>query len=159
MGILQYLNSWGYLSWWSFGLIFILLEMFIPGTYLIWFGLSSFLMGILVSFYTFTPTQTGVLFALLSAVCAGFGWWVYAKIITKTQTKSYQYLNDLAGDKIGHVYNLTQDVTDGRSKAQVGDTVWLVQTQDGLKKGDKVKITGVKDGVILLAEKYTPKSE
>ena len=60
----------------------------------------------------------------------------------------------MAGNYIGKVYNLTEDVTDGRSKAKVGDTVWLVEINEPLKKGDKVKITGVDGGVVLRAEKF-----
>lgn len=48
---------------------------------------------------------------------------------------------------------LAKDVIDGRSKALIGDSVWIVECEDGLKKGDKVKITGVENGVILKAEK------
>jgi len=69
-----------------------------------------------------------------------------------------KYLNDMAGAHIGKVYNLSQDVVDGRAKAKVGDSFWLIQTEnDDLKKGDKVKVIGVEDGVILKVEKYEKK--
>lgn len=52
-----------------------------------------------------------------------------------------------------HEVALAEDVVDGRSKALIGDSVWIVECEDSLKKGDKVKITGVENGVILKAEK------
>ncbi len=60
----------------------------------------------------------------------------------------------MAGQHIGKTYLLAEDAADGRSKAIVGDTVWIVECEDGLKKGDRVKITGVENGVILKAVKY-----
>ena len=45
---MDFITEMGYLSWFSIGLIFILAEMFVPGTYLIWFGFSAFVMGVLI---------------------------------------------------------------------------------------------------------------
>ena len=67
-------------------------------------------------------------------------------------------LNDIAGSHIGKIYQLSQDIVDGRGKAKVGDSFWLVESKnENLKKGDKVKVTGVIDGVILEVEKYEKK--
>lgn len=152
---MEWITELNYLAWFSIGLILVLLEMFTPGTYLVWFGIASFVMGILVEFVTLTPIETGVIFALLSALFAGIGWWVYDRILHKTKVpEKYKYLNDMAGAHIGRVYNLSEDVVDGRSKAKIGDSFWIVEIEEPLKKGDKVKITDVKDGVILQAEGY-----
>lgn len=148
----------GYLGWFTLGLIFVILELFVPGTYLVWFGFSSFVMGIIVHFCVLTPTETGVIFALVSALFAGIGWYVYHKVMNKAKvTEEYKYLNDMAGTHIGKIYNLSEDAVDGRAKAKVGDTFWLVEINENLKKGDQVKITGVENGVILKAEKYESK--
>ncbi len=152
---MEWITELGYLSWFAIGVLFVLAEMFVPGTYLIWFGFSAFVMGILVSIFTFTATETLVWFALISAAFSGLGWYVYAKILNKTKVpEKYKYLNDMAGAHIGKVYNLSEDVVDGRSKAKVGDSFWLVEIDEPLKKGAKVKIKDVKDGVILIAEKF-----
>ena len=152
---MEFITNIGYLGWFSIGLLFVLAELFVPGTYLLWFGFSAFVMGVLVSFLTLSATETLVCFALISAAFSGIGWYVYAKVLNKTKVpEKYKYLNDMAGAHIGKVYNLSEDVTDGRSKAKVGDSFWLVEINEPLKKGAKVKITDVKDGVILIAEKY-----
>ncbi|MBO4293824.1 MAG: NfeD family protein [Alphaproteobacteria bacterium] len=152
---MEFITNIGYLGWFSIGLLFVLAELFVPGTYLLWFGFSAFVMGIIVSFLTLSATETLVCFALISAAFSGIGWYVYAKVLNKTKVpEKYKYLNDMAGAHIGKVYNLSEDVTDGRSKAKVGDSFWLVEINEPLKKGAKVKITDVKDGVILIAEKF-----
>ena len=155
---MEFVTEMGYLSWFAIGLVFVLAEMFIPGTYLIWFGFSAFVMGALVSVMTLTATETLVLFALISAAFSGIGWYVYAKVLKKTKVpEKYKYLNDMAGAHIGKIYNLSEDVVDGRAKAKVGDSFWLVEIDEPLKKGSKVKIKDVKDGVILVAERADKK--
>jgi membrane protein implicated in regulation of membrane protease activity len=152
---MEWITELGYLSWFAIGVLFVLAEMFVPGTYLIWFGFSAFVMGILVSIFTFTATETLVWFALISAAFSGIGWYAYTKVLNKTKVvEKYKYLNDMAGAHIGKIYNLSEDVVDGRSKAKIGDSFWLVEIDEPLKKGAKVKIKDVKDGVILIAEKF-----
>lgn len=151
---MNFITQMGYLGWFAIGVFLILAELFVPGTYLIWFGFSAFMMGIIVSFISLTVVETLVCFALISAVFAGFGWYAYAKILNKTKVpEKYKYLNDMAGAHIGKIYNLSEDVVDGRSKAKIGDSFWLVEIDEPLKKGAKIKIIDVKDGVILKAQK------
>ncbi len=144
-----------YMEWFSLGLALVLLEVFVPGVYLVWFGLSAFATGILTIYYDFGAIEQSVVFGIFSVVFAVAGWFVYAKVIKRsTGAEKYKYLNDMAGQHIGKTYLLAEDAADGRSKAIVGDTVWIVECEDGLKKGDRVKITGVENGVILKAVKY-----
>ena len=151
---MNFITQMGYLGWFAIGVFLILAELFVPGTYLIWFGFSAFMMGIIVSFISLTVVETLVCFALISAVFAGFGWYAYAKILNKTKVpEKYKYLNDMAGAHIGNIYKLSEDVVDGRSKAKIGDSFWLVEIDEPLKKGAKIKIIDVKDGVILKAQK------
>ncbi len=155
---MNFITQMGYLGWFAIGVFLILAELFVPGTYLIWFGFSAFMMGIIVSFISLTVVETLVCFALISAVFAGFGWYAYAKILNKTKVpEKYKYLNDMAGAHIGKIYNLSEDVVDGRSKAKIGDSFWLVEIDEPLKKGAKIKIIDVKDGVILKAQKASEK--
>ena len=147
-----------YIQWLSFGIILIVLEVFVPGTYLSWFGFSACVVGAVVFFTTLTLTKQLLLFSIISAVFAVFGLYVYRKIMQKIKPpKNAQNLNNMAAQYIGHNYKLVQEVVDGRSKVAVGDTVWIVECPDNLKKGDLVKITDVRDGVVLVAEKAKSK--
>ena len=85
MEFLEFVEQLGYLGWFTLGLALILLEMLIPGTYLLWFGLSAFVMGGIVSFVTLSGLEICVLFALISALFAAIGWYVYSKVIKKSQ--------------------------------------------------------------------------
>ncbi len=157
MELWNWITEIEYLGWFTIGLLFAIAEIYAPGTYLIWFGFASFTMGGLVSFIDFTPTETLIVFAILSAVYSALGWKFYGKILKKNSDKN-KNLNDMAASYVGKVYQLNQDVVDGRAKAKVGDSFWIVETEDDtLKQGDKVRVVGVQDGVILKVEKYEKK--
>ncbi len=142
-----------YLQWLSIGLVLVLLEFIVPGTYLVWFGFSAFVMAAVVSLIVLNLTEQVVVFSIISAVFAVVGLFVYRKVISKLNSlQKTPQLNDLSSRCVGHNFKLIQDTVDGRSKVAVGDGVWLVECQDGLKAGDMVKIISVKDGVVLVAE-------
>jgi membrane protein implicated in regulation of membrane protease activity len=142
------------IEWLIIGLAFVFFELFVPGVYLVWFGLSAFVVAALVSFFAWSlPTQL-VIFALVSAVFALIGWQVYKRVMNKKPVaEEYKHLNDFASAYIGKKYILDEDVVDGRSKVRVGDTVWVAETNDHLKKGATVTVTGVRGGVILKVKK------
>ena len=143
-----------YIQWLSLGLILVLLEFFVPGTYLIWFGFSAGVVGVAVIFGTFTLTEQLVIFSVVSAIFAVLGLYVYRKVMLMVKPpKDAPHLNDMAAQYVGRSFKLVQDVVDGRAKVAVGDTVWITECPDGLKSGDVVKITGVRDGVVLIADK------
>lgn len=139
-------------QWMSIGLALVLLEFVVPGTYLVWFGFSAFVTAAAVGLYVLSLTEQVVVFSLVSAVFAVIGLYVYRKIIQRMKVpKDTVHLNDAAAQYSGRSFMLVQDVVDGRSKVAIGDTVWLVECPDGLKAGEVVRITGVRDGVILIA--------
>ena len=55
MEYFNWITQMGYLTWFTIGLLFTVLEFVVPGVYLLWFGFASFTMGVLVNFITFTP--------------------------------------------------------------------------------------------------------
>lgn len=141
-----------YMEWFYLGLFLVLLELFIPGVYLVWFGLASFVTGVLSKYYEFSAIEISGIFIACSVLFTVCGWLFYSRFMNKSKVaEDYKYLNDAAGQHIGKIYTLSEDVIDGRSKAFVGDSVWLVQCDAKLKKGDKIKIVGVENGVILKA--------
>lgn len=143
-----------YIQWLSLGIALIVLEFFVPGTYLIWFGFSACVVGAAVFFATFTLTEQLLMFSVVSAIFAVCGLYVYRKIMQRIKApKSAQNLNNLAAQYVGRNFKLVQEVVDGRSKVAVGDTVWIVECPDDLKVGELVKIIDVRDGVVLVAEK------
>ena len=145
-----------YIEWGILGLFLVLMELFVSGVYLLWFGLAGIVMSV-ASYCGLLPASISmqvIAFSMLSCIFAGIGYKIYKKMETKfNATSAYKDLNDLASQYIGQVVTLTQDVVDGKSKVKAGDTVWLAYAEEGLKAGDKVVITGVEKGVIFVVSK------
>lgn len=143
----------GYIQWLFIGLAFVLLEFMVPGTYLIWFGFSAFVMSILANFYVLTVTQQVIVFSIVSAIFAVIGLFVYRKLLNMVKVPAdAKHLNDPTAQYIGRSFKLVQDAVDGRSKVAIGDSVWLVECRDGLKTGDTIVIEKVRDGLVLIAK-------
>ena len=146
-------TGFSFWSWLIFGLLLMVAELFVPGVFIVWIGLASFISGIIFCIFdNLSLSYQLLIFAGLSVVCVIVGWYVYGQVLTKSSRKDYKTLNNGAESFIGNEYSLLEDVFDGRSKAKVGDTVWLVQAPEGLKKGAKVVVESV-DGVILHVKK------
>ena len=139
--------------WLLVGLLLSLLELVVPGTYLIWFGFAAFAMSILVFIVPLNITAQLFWFALFSAVFAIIGLFAYRYIFKRTQTpKKYQNLNDSAQQLVGRKVTVAEEVADNQTKVKIGDTFWLAYTEKPLKKGDTAKVTGVKESLILIIE-------
>lgn len=139
--------------WLLVGLLLSLLELVVPGVYLIWFGFASFAMSLLVLTVTLDITAQLFWFALFSAVFAIVGLFAYRYIFKRTQTpKEYQNLNDSAKQMVGRKVTVTEDSEDNQTKVKIGDTFWLAYSEKPFKKGDTAKVIGVKDSLILIIE-------
>ena len=142
-----------YLEWSALGLILILFELFVPGVYLFWFGLAGLAVswGIYMMLIPDTVAMQLFAFSVFSCLTTFAGVYIYKKVESKFKgVKEYKNLNDLASQYVGQVATLTQDAVDGKSKVKVGDSVWLAMTNEDLKAGEKVLITGVEKGVIFI---------
>ena len=145
-----------YIEWGVLGLCLVLMELFTPGVYLVWFGLAGVSVSAALHFELIPATISWqlILFSVASCVFTGVGLFVYKKLEKNfLKTTTHQNLNDLAGSYVGQMATLMQDVVDGKTKVKVGDSVWLAQTDDDLKVGDTVLITGVIKGLIFIVTK------
>ena len=141
-------------NWVLAGLCLSLLELIVPGVFLIWFGLAAFLMSIVAYFAPLMPVTTQLIwFALFSAVFALCGFFCYRYIFKKIKEPAeYKNLNDTAEQLVGKLVTLAEDCVDNQTKVKVGDSFWLAYCEKQLKKGDRAKIVGVKDSLILIIE-------
>jgi membrane protein implicated in regulation of membrane protease activity len=141
-------------AWATIGLMLAIFELFVPGTYLIWFGFAAFVVSAYTWFTGVGITDQLIVFAIFSAIFAFLGLYAYKAVFQKVKSDDkYKDLNDPAKQYIGRVVTLVQNVDDNNTKVKIGDTVWLAYTEQNLKKGDKAKVTGVKDGVVLIVKK------
>lgn len=141
------------INWIIAGLALCVLELVVPGVYLIWFGLAALLMSGILCFVPLTLAAQLIWFAVLSAIFALIGLYVYDVIFKKTQTpKEYQNLNNPAEQQVGRTVTLAEDVVDNQTKVKIGDSFWLAYCEKTLHAGDTAKVIGVKDSLILIIE-------
>ncbi|MBR1825578.1 MAG: NfeD family protein [Alphaproteobacteria bacterium] len=140
-------------NWLILGLGLSILELVVPGTYLIWFGFAGIAMSLLTYFADFALSTQIVWFAVFSVIFAVVGWFSYRFIFKKMQTpKEYRNLNDSAQQYVGRIVTVAEDVVDNQTKVKVGDTYWLAYAEKPLKKGATAKVKDVKDSLILVIE-------
>lgn len=140
-------------NWIIAGLALSLLELIVPGVYLIWFGFAAFVVGIGVYFIPMELTTQLIVFAIASGIFAVIGVAVYRYVFNKVQVPAeYKNLNNTAEQYVGLLVTVAEDAADNRTKVKIGDTYWLASCQKAFKQGDTAKVVGVKDSLILIIE-------
>lgn len=140
-------------NWIIAGLALSLLELIVPGVYLIWFGFAAFVVGIAVYFLPIELTTQLIVFAIASGIFAVIGVAVYRYVFSKAQVPAeYKNLNNTAEQYVGQLVTVAEDTEDNRTKVKIGDTYWLASCKKAFKQGDTAKVVGVKDSLILIIE-------
>ena len=140
-------------NWVIAGLALSLLELIVPGVYLIWFGFAAFVVSIAVYFMPLEFTTQLIVFAIASGIFAVIGVAVYRYIFSKAQVPAeYKNLNNTAEQYVGQLVTVAEDTADNRTNVKICDTYLLASCQKPFKQGDTAKVVGVKDSLILIIE-------
>jgi len=89
------------------------------------------------------------LFAVLALLCSVWFWYRFKSF---SQTTDLPKLNNRAAQLIGREFALTQEMTGGQGKMQVGDTLWRVESEINLPIGTQVKVIGSREMVLLIVK-------
>ena len=147
MQIIDFIAANGPWSWIVAGLIFLALELVLPGGFLLWMGISGIITGLMTLFQPISWPLQWLIFGVLSLVAIGF--WV--RINRSRPTVSDRpYLNRRADHFIGQEAVLEQAISQGFGRVVLGDTVWRVSGLD-LPVGQRVRIVG-SEGAVLKVE-------
>ncbi len=137
-------------EWFIAGLALLLLEVFAPGAFLLWFGIAALVVGVAVWLLPMLPWQVQIIaFALLS-VGALVGYRAWRKRRPAPQVDQ-PLLNKRVEQMIGRVFTLDQAIENGRGKIKVGDALWTVVGSD-LAVGSKVRVTGAREQLLEVEE-------
>ena len=148
--LFSFLGDWGVWGWLTFGLVLVILELFVPGTFIVWFGFGAIVTGLICAFATLPVSAQIALFALCSAISVFFGFFVYKRIFGANKEVGQQ--NRTGAHKyIGQSFKVVESIEDGVGKVAVGDTVWLAKSAHSIAKGRRAKVVDVK-GTILIVE-------
>ncbi|MGN6585614.1 MAG: NfeD family protein [Rhizobiaceae bacterium] len=132
-------------NWMVLGFVLLILEILVPGVFLLWIGIAAILVGALtlqLAHAAFWVWQAQVvLFLILSVISAYVG----HRVMAKTGGESDQpLLNRRAEQLVGRTATLAEPIAEGRGRIRLGDTFWLVTGPD-LPVGARVRVIAVKD--------------
>lgn len=116
-------------GWWLLALLLIAAELITPGYFLLWIGLASAVMGvIMLVFPGLTFLLQTILFAVL-AIALCFVYWKYIR--PAAELRDDQPLLNRKGDRmIGRRVTVVDAIINGRGKVKVGDSEWLAEGAD-----------------------------
>ena len=149
--IMNFFSTWSFWSWLSIGVLLIIAELFITGTFVMWFGLGAVLNGLIVGVLGgLSITMQIFVFVVMSLISLALGLFVYGKVFGPNKEKG----NDIrtgAQRLVGKTFIVSETIQNGKGKVVVGDTVWLARSKKKIAKDTEVVVVGV-DGTQLLVE-------
>ncbi len=137
-----------YWHWWILGIVLIVLEMFAPGAFFLWMGISAGVVGVaLLAIPDLGWEYQFMVFAIFSIVAIAL-WKRYAK--KRTEASDHPTLNRRGEQYVGRTFTLEEPIVNGMGKIRVDDSTWKISGSD-CETGSKVKVIGI-DGTILQVE-------
>ena len=145
----SYILEMGAWSWLIFGAFLFVLEAFVPGVFLVWFGFAAMVTAA-IAFAVDIGWQAELLSFVSLAVVS---------VVIGARFSGYG-LDDADGENsklgqrgeryLGQEFVVEVPIRNGRGKVRLGDTLWPVKGMDA-DKGTLVRVTGM-DGNALVVE-------
>jgi inner membrane protein len=136
-------------NWVAIGLVLLVLEIAIPGVFLLWFGMAAIIVGalsILFAHAVFWPWEAQILvFIVLSLVLAFYG----KRMMDKGDVTDEPLLNKRSEQMIGRTATLAEPITEGYGRIRLGDTLWRVKGPD-MPIGSRVKVSMVQGSELIV---------
>jgi membrane protein implicated in regulation of membrane protease activity len=127
------------ISWLAFGAVLAIIELLMPGIFLVFIAAGAALTGLVILVIPGIPVFAQIgLFAVLSsiAVAAGRRWYLNNPV-----ESSDPLLNDRVARLIGEVVTVAEPIVSGKGRVRVGDSEWTARGPDA-PAGANVRITG-----------------
>ncbi|MPZ56518.1 MAG: NfeD family protein [Rhizobiales bacterium] len=144
MEVLLSLGSW---NWFILGAVLLVLELLVPGTFLLWLGLAALAVGIISRFIVWSWQLQLVAFAVF-AVALIPAWRYFAR--RADAPSDHPMLNRRTDAYVGRIFTLEKPIVDGSGVVRIDDTVWRVVGPD-CPAGSRVRVTQA-DGADLRVE-------
>lgn len=142
---MEALNHW---HWWILAVLFVVLEVFTPGTFFLFLGLSAAVIGGVVLIVPGMGWEYQVLgFAVLAVVATVLGRSYLKRRPIHTDRPN---LNRRGAQYVGRTFTLDEPIVNGLGKIRVDDSTWKISGDD-CAAGSRIRVTGV-DGTVLQVE-------
>ena len=138
-------TPWG---WVGLGLILLVVEIVVPGTFMLWLGLAAIITGVTTLTLGLSLPMQLVSFAVFSVVAVLIGREHFQR---KAANRSTTEVNALEDRYVGLTVTVVEAIENGRGRVKVADSPWIAEGADA-PVGTKVRITRV-DGAVLHVER------
>jgi len=145
--MMSWVVSLGHWNWFIAAVALFLVEIFAPGSFMMWLGLSALLVGA-ISLVVVWSWQTQLIAFAVFSVAAIPAWRHFARKVEAPVDRPF--LNRRAEGYIGRVFTLEKPIVDGIGTIRIDDTVWRVTGPDS-PAGSRVKIARA-EGADLMVE-------
>ncbi len=137
--IIMELGPW---NWMVLGCALLVLEIVVPGFFLLWIGIAALVTGaaslLLWDQGWWVWQAQVVVFLVLSLLSTYLG----TRLMRPGNAASdAPLLNRRSEQLVGQLATLTEPIKDGRGRVRIGDTLWRIKGPD-LPAGTRIKVTG-----------------
>ena len=139
------LDALGDSLWWVIGIVLVIGEVVLPGTFLIWFAFAAFGVGLIGVVVDLSGMNQVVVFGLLSFASLSLGY-LMRKRRGDPEAPAFA---DRTQAYMGKTYTVVEAIENGQGKIQVGDSVWLAEGED-CPIGGSVKVIDSRGNVLLI---------
>ena len=148
MDLLQSIEFW---HWWVLGVVLLVLEVLIAGTFFLWMAVAAGIVGTLLLPFAGMDWKLQLLIFSVLSVGAIVAWQIWLRRHpTETDDST---LNRRGAQYVGRRLTLSEPLVNGRGRVRIDDTYWNVATDDGanLQAGAQITVTAVEGTVLKVA--------
>ncbi|MEZ5582943.1 MAG: NfeD family protein [Candidatus Competibacteraceae bacterium] len=129
-----------YWHWWLLGLALIVVEILVPGTFILWLGIAALGVGVLVFLFPELSWQVQWLSFAGLTVASIFAWLLYFR--KRPEHSDDPLLNRRGQQYVGRLLTLTDPIINGQGKVRVDDSIWKITAED-CPAGTRLRIVDV----------------
>ncbi|MES9959155.1 MAG: NfeD family protein [Sedimenticola sp.] len=145
---MEWLENLSYWHWWVAAVVLVILEVFSPGAFFLWLGVSAGITGLILLLMPDLSWQLQLMLFALFSVVSIIVWHLFLK---RHPIQSDQPALNRRGEQyVGRLFTLEEPVVNGQGKIRVDDSTWKITGADCMA-GTRVRVTGV-EGVVLKVE-------
>lgn len=145
--MIEFMISLGVWNWFIAGTVLLLLELLVPGVFMLWLGIAAIVTGAL-SFAAGWPWQGDfIAFAVISLLLVP----LWLRVSRRSNAITDQpFLNRRNVGMVGRGFTLEKPIVNGAGTVRIDDTIWRIAGPD-LAAGSRVKVVRA-DGAELWVE-------
>jgi membrane protein implicated in regulation of membrane protease activity len=145
--LIDYLTTLGNWHWLILAAIFFVLELMVPGAFMLWLGISAMLVGIISFFVLWSWQYQLIAFAVFAIISIP----LWRRVSGRVEKPVDQpFLNRRPEAFIGREFTLEKPIVAGSGTVRIDDTIWRLSGPD-CAGGSRVKVVRA-DAATLVVE-------